>query len=46
MGEGKMGYQENRGKICISDGCNNKARVKGLCMNCYSNKKKRINKKH
>jgi hypothetical protein len=35
-----MEYQVNRGKICITKGCNNKARVKGLCMNCYIQKNK------
>ena len=30
-----MEYIVNRGKICSKDGCNNKARVKGLCMSCY-----------
>jgi len=40
-----MEYHENRGKICITDECNNKARVKGLCMSCYFRKKKKINKK-
>jgi hypothetical protein len=44
-GERKMEYQENRRKICIGDGCNNKARVKGLCMSCYIHKKNRINEK-
>jgi len=28
--------------FCQKDGCNNKARVKGLCINCYQ--RNRINK--
>ena len=36
---GLMEYQVNRGKICCSSGCSNKARVKGLCMSCYVQKK-------
>ena len=35
-----MEYHKNRGKICYTDGCNNKARVKGLCTSCYLHKKK------
>jgi hypothetical protein len=34
-----MEYQVNRGKICSTNGCNNRARVKGLCMSCYVQKK-------
>jgi hypothetical protein len=30
-----MKHQVNRGNICKIDGCNNRARVKGLCNNCY-----------
>jgi len=30
-----MEYQVNRGKICKQDGCNNTARVKGMCNECY-----------
>jgi len=39
----KMKYQLNRGKTCSISGCNNKAKVKGLCMSCYSNGKKNNN---
>jgi len=38
--EGRMKYQENRGKYCSVSGCNEKARVKGLCMKCYQKRKK------
>ena len=34
-----MKYQINRGKTCIISGCNNKARVKGLCNTCYQARK-------
>jgi len=37
-----MEYQANRGKICKKDGCNNTARVKGICRVCY--RKDRLNK--
>ena len=30
-----MEYQVNRGKTCRKDGCNNNARIKGLCQDCY-----------
>jgi hypothetical protein len=30
-----MKYQLNQGKTCSVSGCDNKARIKGLCMNCY-----------
>jgi NMD protein affecting ribosome stability and mRNA decay len=40
-----MKYQVNRGKICQEEGCENKARIKGLCMNCYSLKRQNILKK-
>ena len=40
-----MKYQENKGKICQNDGCNNKARVKGLCVRCYTFKRKNILRK-
>jgi hypothetical protein len=39
-----MEYQVNRGKICSTIGCNNRARVKGLCMICYGQKKIKTNK--
>jgi hypothetical protein len=35
-----MKYHRNKGKICQEEGCNNKARIKGLCMRCYSLKRK------
>jgi len=34
-----MKYQENKGKICRVTGCNNLARVKGLCSICYQKRK-------
>ena len=40
-----MKYQENKGKIRQKDGCNNKARVKGLCVSCYTFKRKNILRK-
>ena len=40
-----MKYQENKGKICQNDGCNNKAKVKGLCYHCYTFKRKNILRK-
>jgi len=39
-----MEYQENRGKTCLKDGCNNNARIKGLCLNCYPNNKNELRK--
>jgi hypothetical protein len=36
-----MKYQVNRGKTCIVSGCNNKARVKGLCNICYQLRRKK-----
>ena len=35
----KMKHQVNRGKTCKTFRCNNKARVKGLCNNCYQKNK-------
>jgi len=39
-----MEYQLNRGNFCKVSECNSRARVKGLCLNCYQNdmKKKRL----
>jgi len=34
-----MKYHENKGKICSVPGCNNLARVKGLCSICYKKEK-------
>lgn len=31
----------NRGKICDTPRCNNKARTKGLCLLCYQRKRRR-----
>jgi hypothetical protein len=39
-----MEYQVNRGKICQKEGCNNTARVKGLCMSCYHLERNKIKK--
>ena len=38
-------YQENRGKDCSTSGCENLARVKGLCRNCYVLERYNKNKK-
>jgi hypothetical protein len=35
-----MKYQINRGKTCIESGCNNNAKVKGLCIMCYQKRNK------
>ena len=37
-----MRYQSNKGKTCLQDGCNNKAKVKGLCTNCYLVKRNKL----
>jgi len=38
-----MEHQVNIGKTCRKDGCNNNARIKGLCINCYKfNKKNKL----
>jgi len=37
-----MEYQVNRGKTCLELGCNNNARVKGLCTNCYLVKRNKL----
>jgi len=37
-----MEYQINRGKTCLEDGCNNIARVKGMCMSCYQHKRSKL----
>ena len=29
---------------CRKDGCDNKARVKGLCMSCYQHKRNKLRK--
>ena len=34
-------WQINRGKVCSTPGCWAKARVKGLCLTCYENKKRK-----
>jgi hypothetical protein len=39
--EGRMKHQVNKGKYCSASGCNNMARVKGLCAGCYSLKRKK-----
>jgi NAD-dependent SIR2 family protein deacetylase len=36
-----MKYHVNRGKTCSVPGCENKAKVKGLCNSCYQKRKKR-----
>jgi hypothetical protein len=37
MDKGKLApYEHNRGKTCLTSGCGHKARIKGLCVNCYS----------
>ena len=41
-----MEYQSNRGKICKKDGCNNKAKAKGLCMSCYNLNKYHLNNRN
>lgn len=33
-------HVENRGRRCSVEGCNSKARVKGLCMSHYTKHKK------
>ena len=38
-----MKYQLNRGNFCDISECNNRARIKGLCGNCYQ--RNRIKKK-
>jgi hypothetical protein len=39
-----MKHQVNKGKYCSTSGCNNKARVKGLCAVCYALKRKKETK--
>ncbi len=39
-----MNRHENRGKYCSVSGCNNLARVKGLCMRCYGIHKRKEKK--
>ena len=39
-----MKHQVNKGKYCSASGCNNKAKVKGLCMRCYGLKRKKETK--
>ena len=39
-----MKYQENKGKYCSVSGCNEKARVKGLCLKCYLKMIKKVEK--
>lgn len=36
-----MKYQSNKGKYCNTSGCKNKARVRGLCTECYILKRKK-----
>jgi hypothetical protein len=45
MHKRKMKYQDNKGKYCSVSGYNKKARVKGLCTDCYNiqERKRRIN---
>jgi hypothetical protein len=38
----KMKYYDNKGKYCSVSGCNEKARVKGLCMKCYLKMRKKV----
>jgi len=40
----KMKYTDNKGKYCSVSGCNEKARVKGLCMKCYLKMRKKDDK--
>ena len=40
----ELKYQVNKGKYCSASGCNNKARVKGLCTECYTLKRKKETK--
>ena len=40
-----MEYQENKGKICSVLGCNNLARVKGMCDTCYRIQRRKKEKK-
>lgn len=37
----KIKYQYNRGKTCIKEGCDNKAKVKGMCNSCYQKFRKK-----
>ena len=36
-----MQYQINRGNFCEVTECGSRARIKGLCTNCYQNDKKK-----
>ena len=36
-----MKYHVNRGKTCSVSGCENKAKVKGLCNSCYQKRRKK-----
>jgi hypothetical protein len=40
----ELKYQVNKGEYCSASGCNNKARVKGLCAGCYNLKRKKETK--
>jgi hypothetical protein len=40
----KMKYYNNKGKYCSVSGCNEKARIKGLCMKCYLKMRKKVEK--
>jgi len=40
----ELKYQVNKGKYCSASGCNNKAKVKGLCAGCYTLKRKKETK--
>lgn len=35
-------YTENRGKKCLTIGCDSNARVKLLCLLCYQKKNRKI----
>ena len=40
----ELKHQVNKGKYCSVSGCNNTARVKGLCTGCYTLKRKKETK--
>ena len=42
----KMKYYDNKGRYCSISGCNKKARVKGLCMKCYTKMRKKAEVRH
>jgi len=41
-----MKYYDNKGKYCSVSGCNEKARIKGLCMKCYLKMRKKVEVRH